>query len=149
VSSLQFRADHRLHFIAPQARAKVGLPLRISWSMKDFSATGLNGSSNHDEGAFAVFIDQRPMPPGKTLKWLYRGDSGCARSPRCPGAGYLSSHAVYVTTADTLTLRRLPAPSNGRGEAEHYATVVLLDGTGRRIGESSWYLPFRTARSVS
>src|SRR5207237_908146 len=97
-SQLQFTVDHRLAFVTPKARELVHAPLKIQWTMKDFVASGLDGSRDKGHGVFAVFVDRAPMPVGKDLKWLARDDAGCTRDPRCPDAQYLSDQGVYVTT---------------------------------------------------
>lgn len=149
LGQLQFRADHRLAFQAPASRAKVTVPLTVSWSMRDFDPRGLDGSHDKHEGAFAVFVDRAPMPVGKDLRWLARDDQGCTRDPRCPGAQYLADRGVYVTTGTSVTLSALPAAPDGVGDEQHYVNVVLVDGTGHRIGESAWYRPFQSKRRTS
>ena len=149
IDELQFKNDRRLSFTTPEARSKVDLPVEISWTMQDFEATGLDGSQHEDEGVFAVFVDQAPMPVGEDLKWLARHDPACERKPDCPDADYLAERSIYITTDPTVTLDHLPTAERGRGDEQHYANVVLLDGTGRRTKESAWYLPFRTTRRSS
>lgn len=146
LDQLQFKNDHRLTFEAPRARQRVQVPVTVSWSMKDFSLTGLDGSSDSGRGAFAVFVDRAPMPVGKDLKWLGRSDAGCKRDPRCPDKQYLADRGVFVTTDTSLTLDVLPRAADGVGAEEHFVNVVLLDGTGHRIGESAWYRPFTSKR---
>lgn len=149
VSHLQFTGDHRLSFQAPRARHRVTVPVTISWTMQDFDATGLDGSTDKGHGVFAVFLDRSPMPVGKDLKWVGSGDTGCKRDPRCPDQQYLADRGVFVTTATSLTVSILPAQSSGVGDEQHYVTIVLLDGAGRRLGESAWYLPFTSKRRSS
>ncbi len=149
VSALQFRTDDRLSFTAPASRALVTAPVTISWVMKGFDASGLDGSTDKGRGAFAVFVDRAPMPVGKDLKWLARSDSGCKRDPRCPDAAYLKDRGVIVTTDSTVTLDILPRVGDGVGDEQHFVNVVLVDGTGSRIGESAWYRPFQSKRRSS
>lgn len=149
VSDLQFTNDDRLTFTAPQSREVVAAPLTISWDMKDFEATGLDGSSDPGRGAFVVFVDRAPMPAGKDLAWLARKDTSCARDPRCPDVDYLADRGIHVTTEPRLTLDVLPRLADGVGNEQHYVNVVLVDGTGRRIGESAWYRPFQSKRRSS
>jgi hypothetical protein len=146
---LQFRSDHRLTFLSPPARHRVEVPVTISWTMRDFHPTGLDGSRRHDRGAFAVFVDRAPMPVGKDLRWIGRKDTSCRRDPRCPDSKYLEDHGVLVTTDTSVTLAVLPSSPAGRGDEQHFVNVVLLDGTGHRIGESAWYRPFTSKRRSS
>ena len=146
---LQFKNDRRLTFVTPDAYDEVTVPLTISWTMDDFEATGLDGSTDPGQGAFAVFVDRAPMPVGKDLAWVGRNDPACKRNADCPDEQYLAEHGVYVTTESSVTLDHLPTAENQRGPEQHYANVVLVDGTGRRIGESAWYVPFTTERRPS
>jgi hypothetical protein len=145
-SQLQFHNDNRLTFSQPGNRQKVTVPLTVSWSMKDFDASGLDGSKDKHKGAFAVFVDAAPMPVGKDLKWIARNDSGCKRDPQCPNAQFLADRGIFVTTDTSVTIDTLPQASDGIGDEQHYVNVVLLDGTGHRIGESAWYRPFTSKR---
>jgi hypothetical protein len=149
VSRLQFKNDHRLSFETPKDRAKVATPFTISWTIKDFEASGLDGSSDPHSGIFAVFIDRAPMPVGKDIKWIGHGDTSCKRDPRCPDAEYLASKGVYITKDTSLTIDTLPPVSTGRGDEEHFVNVVLLNGKGQRIGETGWYREFRSKRRSS
>lgn len=149
LGQLQFAQDKRLSFVTPHARKLVRVPFTIRWTMKGFDPVGLDGSSDKHRGVFAVFVDRAPMPAGKNLKWLARSDSVCRRDPRCPDAQYLADRGVHVVTDTAITLSVLPLAPAGVGDEQHYVNVVLLDGTGRRIGESAWYLPFTTRRISS
>ena len=145
LAALQFTNDNRLRFTSPQPRHHVTTPLTVSWTMKDFTATGLDGSPGRDHGAYALFVDTAPMPAGKDLRWVFRNDTGCRRDPRCPDARQLADAGIYVTTETTVTVPSLP-DLQSHGDEQHFVNVVLLDGTGHRIGESAWYLPFVTRR---
>lgn len=147
VGDLQFRNDDRLSFSSPGDRQRVTLPVTVSWSMEDFQAVGLDGSSSEGKGVYAVFVDRAPMPVGKDVTWLARDDRSCLRDPRCPNPTYLSEQGVYLTTTPQVVVDRLPDAGDGVGDEQHYVNVVLLDGTGKRIGESAWYRPFTTRRT--
>jgi hypothetical protein len=146
---LSFTNDKRLSFVAPAARQRVTEPVTVRWSVRDFVASGLDGSKSKDRGVFAVFVDRAPMPAGKDLKFLGRRDPGCVRDPRCPDRQYLADLGVFVTADTSVVLGTLPRQSRGVGDEQHYVNVVLLDGTGHRIGESAWYRPFRSKRRSS
>lgn len=147
---LQFTNDERLDFVSPAERSLVKAPLTIEWEMRDFEAVGLDGSREEDRGVYAVFVDRAPMPVGKDLKWVFRDDRGCKRDARCPSLQQLKDRGILVTTDTKATIDVLPQVGDGVGDEQHYVNVVLLDGTGHRIGESGWYLPFKSKRrSVS
>lgn len=143
---LQFTNDERLTFITPEERSLVTAPVKVEWTMKDFDAVGLDGSRDESRGVYAVFVDQAPMPVGRDLKWLFRDDSGCKRDPKCPSMQQLADRGILITTDTSVTIEVLPQVGEGVGDEQHYVNVALLDGTGHRIGESAWYLPFKSKR---
>ena len=149
VSNVQFRTDDRLRISAPRSRAVVSAPVTVRWSMRDFEPGGLDGSTDSGRGAFVVFVDRAPMPAGKDLKWLARDDTSCDLDPRCPDEKYLAERGVYVTTEPSLEIPSLPPAADGVGNEQHYVNVVLVDGSGRRIGESAWYRQFQSKRRES
>jgi hypothetical protein len=146
LSGLQFHDDQRLHFDQPKARALVTTPVTVSWSMKGFTATGLDGKKATGQGAFVLFLDQAPMKVGKDLKSIASSDASCLRDPRCPDASYLAQRGVYVTSDPSVTLTTITAQSDGVGNEQHFVNVIIVDGAGRRMTESAWYLPFQTKR---
>jgi hypothetical protein len=146
VSGLQMRVDDRLAFVSPEAGRRAQLPVTVRWSMRGFTPSGLDRGRAADRGAFAVFVDRTPMSVGADLRSLAGGDQACRRDPRCPDLGYLAERDVLVTTEPTITLARVPKADDGVGDEQHSITVVLVDGSGHRIGESAWYLPFTTRR---
>jgi len=149
VGRLQFKNDHRLTFSTPASRAKVTVPLTISWSMKGFTPTGLDGSATDSNGVYAVFVDRAPMPVGKDIKWIGHSDTSCTRDPRCPDIPYLAAKGVYITQEPSVTIDTLPLSTSGRGDEEHFVNVVLLNGKGQRIGETGWYREFKSMRRSS
>jgi hypothetical protein len=93
-----------------------------------------------------VLFDKQPQPPGEDLEYFARDDITCLRSEQCPDRGYLAQRQIYTTTDTSFTVKALP-PAPGvdleRGEADiHDVVLVLLDGQGRRIGESAWWNAF-------
>lgn len=150
LSDLNFRVDNRLHFDAPKSRSLVHSPLTVSWTMRDFTIAGPGSAApSRHAGYFAVFVDRAPIKPGETLKAVGKGDPTCENNPKCPDKTYLNNHRVYTTTQTHL---RLPLVTDIAGNHEsvqmHAVTVVLLDTSGHRIGESAWELDFRM-RKVS
>ena len=146
VEGLAFEQDDRLEFVGMEYREKVTLPFTIRWRVHDFEITGPNGQSSSDAGYFEVVFDKQPQPPGEDLEYFARDDIACVRSDKCPNRKYLAQRGIYTTTDTSFTVKNLP-PAPGveldRGEPDiHDVTVVLLDGQGRRIGESSWWIPF-------
>lgn len=145
LQDLNFRVDKRLSFVSPQARTTVHQPLTITWTMKDFTMAA-EGSAppTRDAGYFAVFVDQTPIRPGHTMDDVAKGDPYCQRIKTCPDKKYLAEHRVYTTTS---TRMKFPPIPNILGDSEklqlHTFTIVLMDTSGHRIGESAWELDLR------
>jgi hypothetical protein len=135
---LAFRVDDRLSITTPKDRAEVTLPLTVSWRMRDFTITkGDSTGVTTKAGYFAVFVDRAPQPAGKPLSWLARKDRTCRAADGCPGEEYFAARGIYSTTATHLTFDQLPRSSNTHQKERHSVTVVLLDPSGRRIGETA------------
>ena len=147
---LAFRVDERLTFQAPEDRSTVQLPVTLDWSIRDFTVVqpGTAGAGE-DAGYFGVFVDTSPMPPGKGLEWLARDDDGCRQDDGCPDAEYLAGLGVYTTTQTELALEQLPRGDDEDRRERHRATIVLLDASGRRIGESAFEIAFDVDREAS
>ena len=149
LQDLNFRVDKRLHFIAPKDRSTVGRTFTVSWTMNDFTVAP-EGSAppTRDAGYFAVFVDKTPIKPGQTMKSLAKDDLACQRDPRCPSPSYLKDLGVYTTTDTSL---RIAQVGNVVGDKEklqhHFITVVLMDTSGHRIGESAWELDLRIPKA--
>jgi len=144
LSNLQFRGDHRLHFVAPRADSLVRLPLTLRWTMSDFDVVPPNAQppSAH-AGYFAIFIDRYPVRPGQSLTSVAANDPICAHHPGCPDAAYLAQYQIYTTTTTSLRLDAVqPLAGNNDRRQTHRAIVILLDTSGRRIGEVFWSISF-------
>lgn len=145
LQDLNFRIDKRLHFVGPAARSTVHQPVAISWTMKDFTVEAAGSAPpSRDAGYFAIFVDKTPIRPGHTMKDVATGDPFCQRTPGCPGKQYLADHLVFTTTD---TQFKFPLVPNITGSSEHLQlhtfTIVLMDTSGHRIGESAWELDLR------
>jgi hypothetical protein len=146
---LAFRVDDRLTFVSPEDRSTVSLPVVLDWEIRDFDivdpGTPVRGV---DAGYFAVFVDRAPMPPNESLRWLARKDTSCRPDDGCPDEEYLNARGVWTTTETELVLEQLPRTTDREDRKErHRAVVVLLDGEGRRIGESAFEIAFDVERS--
>lgn len=146
LSGLAFEQDHRIEFIEPRYREKIQLPFTLRWSLKDFEMTGPDGRSLDDAGYIELLFDREPQPPGEGLDYFARDDITCLRSERCPNRHYLAQRGIFTTTKTYFVVRQLP-PAPGvdleRGQPDiHSVVLVLLDGQGRRIGETAWWNAF-------
>lgn len=137
---LRFEKDDRLRFIEPGEGAEVATPLRLRWTVEGFRPAGRDGSSSPRRGLFAVFVDRSPVAPGEPVEAVAREDPLCERAPGCPDEAWLADRGVHVTAKTELLLPALPDDGGVRADdgRRHEITVVLLDGRGRRIGESAW-----------
>jgi hypothetical protein len=125
-SGLSFHADEATRVVSPAPQARVTLPFTVSWQ----APAG---------AVFAVFVDQAPMPAGRDLRWLARGDSSCLHVPTCPDANWLAAHEVFVSDSGSVQVTAVSTELNGgrrRSDGGHRIAVVRLDGAGRRIGEA-------------
>jgi hypothetical protein len=148
MNGLAFRQDQRVKITAPAERADVRLPVRMSWSIRHFTPAPADGSRSNDRGSFGIFVDRAPQPPGETFAWFFRRLPGCRHIADCLTGDRLEALGIYQTTHTTFDLaavgRRAGAP---RGEEDfHEVDVVLLDGSGRRIGESGDTVEFNLIR---
>jgi hypothetical protein len=147
VAAMQFVNDHRVTITEPKMRTTVKTPLTVRWTYRDFELVGADGSTDPHKGYFAVFVDRAPVPAGKTLAYVAHNDKSCRPQSGCPDAAYLADAHVYATDEPEITLETLPFQPGVRGGRElHTITVVLMDGAGRRIGESAWYVDVRFRR---
>ncbi len=145
---LAFRVDDRLSFVSPADRSTVQLPVTVDWEIEDFEVTGPGGEPSKTSGYFGVFVDKTPMPPGKDLRWLVRKDRGCREADGCPDDEYLNTRGIYTTTDTLLLLEQLPRTADEDRRERHRVTVVLLDASGTRIGESAFELAFDIERKA-
>ena len=133
-SNLAFRTDHRVHISSPASRALVDAPVTLRWNLLPRPEAPTT---------FAVFVDRAPVKPGQTLRAVAAGDSSCQHAPGCPDAQYLADRQVYTTTDTSLTLQTVGSLNSYQTTQLHEATIVLLDASGRRVGEAAWYVDFR------
>ena len=122
---LAFRDDDRLRIVRPGDRDRVTLPLTLEWK----------GSAS----LYAVFVDRSPMPPGKDLEWLARGDDVCQRSSSCPDRAWFNAHGVFLSETDSVTIPAIPSSSGRRERSDggHRFVLVPLAAGGRRSTESA------------
>ena len=146
---LAFKIDDRLTFQSPEDRSTVQLPVRLDWDIRDFDIVEPGSEVREDAGYFAVFIDSSPMPPNKPLSWIARKDNSCREADGCPDEEYLNARGIYTTTETELVLEQLPRTTNDDDRRErHRATIVLLDASGTRIGESAFEIAFDLDRKA-
>lgn len=139
---LAFVQDDRLRITSPKGHTEVELPLTIEWEVEDFEITGPDGNSDASAGYFGVFVDASPVPPGRELAWIAHDDPRCSNTPGCPDETYLADRNVFSTQDTEFTIEHLPDLDTATGHETHEVTVILLDGTGRRVGESAWHVTF-------
>jgi hypothetical protein len=150
---LAFKVDNRLTFQSPEDRSTVSLPVTLDWDIRDFEVTEPGGEPREGAGYFAVFVDTTPIPPGKQLRWIARKDNSCRAADGCPDEEYLQARGIYATTATELVLEQLPRTTDEDEDEDrrerHRATIILLDASGTRIGESAFEIVFDIERSTT
>ena len=139
VRGLDFVKDERVRIRSPRPNSEVRVPFDVRWTVEDFDVAG---------GHFGVFVDRAPPRPGRTLASLADGDAVCKVTPGCPDATYLASHRAFTTTDTAFRIEQLPELTRDRRREGHEVTVVLLDGEGRRIGESAFRVEFHVRRDL-
>ncbi len=130
----------------PADRALLRAPITVDWRVRDFEVTGRTQNARPDAGYFGIFVDREPPPPGRTIEWLFRDDTSCRPSDGCPDREYLAERDMYTTTQTSFTvedLRQLDPSIKRRRRVLHEVTIILLDGRGRRIGESAFPAEFQ------
>ena len=123
-SSYLFRQSDRVTVDYPGIYSTVKEPLEISWHAHAFSAPA--------DGSFGVFLDRDPMPPGRGLEYFDPADRD----------------RIWVVDRTSLHLAVLAARA-GVDPAEqnhHDVSVVLLDHSGRRVGEYVGFSEFNVRR---
>lgn len=145
LQDLNFRVDKRLHFESPKDRSTVHQPVTVSWRMDGFriAAPGSRAPSR-GAGYFAVFVDRTPIRPGRSMDDVAEDDPFCKQSPTCPDSQYLAQRNIYTTTKTSVAIPFIPNLSGNKEKLQlHVITVVLMDTSGHRIGESAWELDVR------
>jgi hypothetical protein len=145
---LAYRTDKRLTFSSPKPRTLVKTPIDVRWSIKDFTVTQPGSEApSQKAGYFAVFVDRAPIKPRETMRVVANRDQVCLHRPGCPDETYLEDRRIYTTTDNGLTLGQIPPiPGDTERIQLHIITVVLMDTSGHRIGESAWQIDVRMRR---
>ena len=146
---LSYRTDKRLHFLSPPARTLVKTPIDVRWAIRDFTVqTPGSAPPSENAGYFAVFVDRAPIKPTETMRVIAKRDEVCLHRPGCPDESYLEDRRIYTTTESGLTLDQIPPIAGDTERVQlHLVTVVLMDTSGHRIGESAWQLDLRMRRA--
>ena len=131
LNGLAFAEDTRVKIDAPAAEATVRLPFDVRWHADGF------------DGTYLVVFDRSPMRPGQTLQSLVAHDDPCRSRPSCPDRQWLADHSLYLTSATHVRIDDLAEErTTKRAKDRHQLTVVLLDRSGRRVGESAFIREF-------
>lgn len=149
VSGLQFQTDDRLAWVT-EDRSTVTLPIVLEWDAPGYEITGPDGNSDPDAGYFAVFLDRSPQGRNAAIESLAEDDDDCIDLPGCPDRQWYADNDVWIVEkATSLTIPDLALPRDTDAREFHDFTVVLLDGTGRRQGESALRLRLEVDRAVA
>lgn len=123
-SGLLFVNNHLITITSPRQYSTVRLPVLLRFRVMP------------DSGAvrYAVFLDRAPMPPGSTVAHFSADDR--------QGIAVISNWSLLYRTMP----RRQGAPAGEQDQ--HEITVVDLDASGRRIGETEAFVDFTLKRSA-
>jgi hypothetical protein len=143
---LAFIRDERVRIVRPDYREVLELPATLDWEVTDDALAQRIG----DDVQFGLLMDIDPQPQGESLDYFGRDDPTCRRDPGCPDEQYLRQRGVHVTSETEITFNNLPiAPGvdlEGGQSDIHFATLILLDSSGARLGESAWQITFEIDR---
>lgn len=123
-NGMAFRVDERVTITSPKDRAQVTLPVELKWRVEDFEIVEPGTNVRDAAGYFAVFVDRTPIRPGER---------------------FVRERGAYATTETKLLIEEVEYES-AEGRDRHTATIVLLDGAGRRVGESAFDVVFEVER---
>jgi hypothetical protein len=147
-AQFQFFRDNRVHITAPRENQLVGVPFAISWTWHGFTVTRPTEQVSGRAGQFGVFIDSAPPAPGRLLSSLFASDKACRQRPGCPGPADYRQRGIYLGGNGSVTISDRALLSSSSEPAQHTVTIVLLDGHGRRLGETAWFRDFRTGQGT-
>ena len=146
---LAFIRDERVRIVEPSYREELQLPATLDWEVTDPDLSAQIGT----ELMFGVYRDIDPQPPGENMEYFARNDPACMRSTECPDEQYLRQLGIQTTTETEFTWQQLPiAPGVDleRGHSDfHDVTLILVNGSGARVGESAWHIVFEIERTES
>jgi hypothetical protein len=142
---LNYRTDKRLHFLSPKPRTLVQTPVDVRWSIREFKIRPLGSAPpSQDAGYFAVFVDRAPIKPDESMRVIASKDQVCLHRPGCPDETYLNDRRIFTTTEMGMAVEQIPPlPGDKERVQLHAVTVILMDTSGHRIGESAWQLDLR------
>lgn len=122
-----FTKSSAFRILTPASFSSVNLPLTVSWT---------EGAPYRPGDKFALFLDRGSIGIGNSI--LHLIPESCRKVPSCSEDQYLQQQDVYVTTATSISLVNLPSTSltgHSSGKEDHEIVVVVLDSSGKRIGE--------------
>ena len=134
----QLVQDSQVTIVSPVEMATVSAPVHLRWRSADLPA----GTR------FAVFVDSYPLRPGAGLRSLVPSGDPCLTQPGCPDAAWLRAHGVVLTSAHQVEITDLPTPGGLESQARlpvHQVVIVLVDRSGRRLGDKVYSVEFRAA----
>jgi len=134
VSTVAFGQTRPMTITTPGGTGVMHLPMTVSWS------------STYPAGTeFALFLDQAPIPPDTTLRYIPQQahDTTCLVQPTCPDSAYLNNLNVFTTTKTSYVFTTLPISGDRDSVSLHELTIVALDRDGQRMGEFSARVSFR------
>jgi hypothetical protein len=137
---MNFVRDDRLEITSPADRSVADFPVTVSWSVDGFDIASPGDEPRDGSGYFAVFLNRSPIGPSESIFDIGEEDPACRADPACPDETYLNQRDVYPAWSTEVVLDAFSVL--GADQQYHTVWVVLLDSSGRRIGESQWRVNF-------
>ncbi len=146
-SDYAFRVDKSIEIVEPKARTEVPLPALVRWTDERPPNNPRVDVGDPKAEYYAVFLDQSPMGPGKTLESLLDERDPCRPGQECPNAEQLSALRVFLVAEPNVTLEFVAdrRPSRGEGKDTHEVAIVRMRGD-RRVGEAAFLQTFFVRR---
>lgn len=141
VNDVRLAQDTRVEILSPRAGARVALPVTVELEVDGIELAPPGSADGH---YFAVFVDRAPLRPGESILALV--DDSCLEiGDGCANLEYFASKNVYLTAATTFDLANVPQKNGAHDQSRvnHHLTVVLMNSTHQRVGESAFITRFR------
>lgn len=146
-SEYAFKVDKSIEIVQPKARTEVSLPVQVRWTDARPPSSPRVDLDDAAAEYYAVFLDQSPMGPGKSLESLLDDRDPCRPGQQCPNAEQLSALRIFLVADPRVTLEFVAdrRPSRGDGKDTHEVAIVRMRGN-RRVGESAFLQTFFVRR---
>lgn len=144
---IALETNRSLTLLAPTDGGTVAMPFSVQWRVDN---AALRQQLASGARRLAIFFDRSPMPPGETFHAV--ADKECRQTPGCPDTAYLTDRDIFVATASSLPLSSFQVDdlpdtrTPHQRKDQHQLTIVVVDASGRRVGEAAFEAEFDISR---